>query len=208
MSADLEREAREAAEVMIDKMFPGEERWKGTSPEYHRKGYIKGYLSAATLREKEIGELKAHLERANSAATANVPWNAMLHLFRLVSTMQISARKAFEFAQALVHGGMSEAELPHLLSGEPMTGDGDRDDEIATLRARIAELEKVASLADSIAHEFEVAVESRNPVGGMSVPPSGDFISCAQLPSAVGRMRWWAREIRKAQPIPVPETKP
>jgi hypothetical protein len=78
--------------------------------------------------------------------------------------------------------------------------------EIATLRARVEGMEKVANLADSIAHEFEVAVESRNPVGGMSVPPTGDFISCAKLPSAVGRMRWWAREIRKAQPIPAAET--
>ena len=78
---------------------------------------------------------------------------------------------------------------------------------VEELLARVAELEKIASLADSIAHEFEVAVESRNPVCGMSVPPSGDFISCARLPSAVGRMRWWAREIRKAQPITVPEAK-
>lgn len=81
------------------------------------------------------------------------------------------------------------------------------EQEIVTLRARVEGLEKIASLADSIAHEFEVAVESRNPVCGMSVPPSGDFISCARLPSAVGRMRWWAREIRKAQPITVPEAK-
>ena len=60
-------------------------------------------------------------------------------------------------------------------------------------------VEAVANLAISLANEFEIAVASREPRSGMSVPPSGDFISCAQLPSAVGRMKWWAREIRKAQ---------
>lgn len=53
MTAALQKEAREAAEVMIDAMFPGPTRWNGTSPEYHRKGYIKGYLAAATARERE-----------------------------------------------------------------------------------------------------------------------------------------------------------
>lgn len=60
-------------------------------------------------------------------------------------------------------------------------------------------LEKLARLAVSLAEQFERAVESRRPISGMSVPSSGDFISCAQLPSAVGRMSWWAREIRRAQ---------
>lgn len=60
-------------------------------------------------------------------------------------------------------------------------------------------VEAVANLAISLANEFEIAVASREPKSGMQVPLSGDFISCAQLPSAVGRMRWWAREIRKAQ---------
>lgn len=32
---------------------------------------------------------------------------------------------------------------------------------------------------------------------GMSVPFTGDFASATQLPSVVGRMRWWAREMRK-----------
>ena len=58
---------------------------------------------------------------------------------------------------------------------------------------------RLNQLAISLADEFERAVASRNPVGGMSVPPSGDFIACAQLPSAVKRMAWWAREIRKEQ---------
>lgn len=62
----------------------------------------------------------------------------------------------------------------------------------------IAALPKIASLALSLAHEFEVAVASREPVRGMQVPPSSDFLACAQLPSAVKRMAWWAREIRKA----------
>lgn len=60
-------------------------------------------------------------------------------------------------------------------------------------------VESVANLAISLANEFEIAVASRESRSGMQVPPSGDFISCAQLPSAVGCMRWWAREIRKAQ---------
>lgn len=58
---------------------------------------------------------------------------------------------------------------------------------------------RLNQLAISLADEFERAVASRNPVGGMSVSPSGDFIACAQLPSAVKRMAWWAREIRKEQ---------
>lgn len=58
---------------------------------------------------------------------------------------------------------------------------------------------RLNQLAISLAEEFERAVASRNPVGGMSVPPSGDFISCAQLPSAVKRMEWWARAIRREQ---------
>lgn len=58
---------------------------------------------------------------------------------------------------------------------------------------------RLNQLAISLAEEFERAVASRNPVGGMSVSPSGDFIACAQLPSAVKRMAWWAREIRKEQ---------
>lgn len=90
-----------------------------------------------------------------------------------------------------------------------------KDEEIAALRQKLAEAEgrvansKLSEIALSLAHEFEVAVASREPKSGMQVPPSGDFISCAQLPSAVGRMKWWAREIRKAQePAPLPETKP
>ena len=62
----------------------------------------------------------------------------------------------------------------------------------------IAALSKVVALADALAGGFERAVASRNPVSGMQVSPSGDFISCAQLPSAIKRMGWWAREIRAA----------
>ena len=110
-----------------------------------------------------------------------------------------------ELREELASMAVQNKDLVLMIRGWAQGHDHDQR-EITTLRARVAELEKVASLADSIAHEFEVAVESRNPVGGMSVPPSGDFISCAQLPSAVGRMRWWAREIRKAQQIPASET--
>lgn len=91
----------------------------------------------------------------------------------------------------------------------------EHESEVADLRAKLAEAEgrvansKLSEIALSLAHEFEVAVASREPKSGMQVPPSGDFISCAQLPSAVGRMKWWAREIRKAQePVPLPETEP
>ena len=70
--------------------------------------------------------------------------------------------------------------------------------EIAALSAQVEKLEKVAGLADALAGEFEQAVASREPIRGMQVTPSGDFIACAQLPSAVSRMRWWARAIRSA----------
>ena len=164
MSADLERKAREAAEGLVPNKGYG---YKAVRDAVREDGFVMGYKVAATLREKEIEELKK--------ACQQWEWNS-----------------AESMALVLAHEGKIATQTA----------------EIATLRARVEGMEKVANLADSIAHEFEVAVESRNPVGGMSVPPSGDFISCAQLPSAVGRMRWWAREIRKAQPIPVPETKP
>jgi hypothetical protein len=32
---------------------------------------------------------------------------------------------------------------------------------------------------------------------GMSVPFHGDFASAVQLPSVVGKMRWWSRQMRK-----------
>lgn len=102
---------------------------------------------------------------------------------------------------------MTEAELKPGDPGIPCTFDMTFQEMIALLhlyedRARkaereIAALPEIASLALSLAHEFEVAVASREPVRGMQASPSSDFLACAQLPSAVNRMAWWAREIRK-----------
>jgi len=70
---------------------------------------------------------------------------------------------------------------------------------LAEQEAENAKLKKSSDLALSLAEEFERAVASREPVHGMQVTTSGDFIACAQLPSAVKRMAWWAREIRAAR---------
>lgn len=68
-----------------------------------------------------------------------------------------------------------------------------------------AALRKLADLAVGLACEFECAIAASKPVGGMQVTPNGDFIACVQLPSALKRMEWWAREIRKAQRSAFPE---
>lgn len=70
---------------------------------------------------------------------------------------------------------------------------------VAELEAENAKLRRCAGLAEALAGEFEAAVSSREMTGGMRVTPTGDFIACAQLPSAVSKMRWWAREIRAAR---------
>jgi hypothetical protein len=46
----------EAAEEMICKLFPGDQRWAGTSPEYHRKGFIKGAFHARSIYEARLAE--------------------------------------------------------------------------------------------------------------------------------------------------------
>ena len=57
MSADLEREAREAAEANVTESKPIHKR-------FYSVGWREGYLAAATLREKEIDELLALLREA------------------------------------------------------------------------------------------------------------------------------------------------
>jgi multidrug efflux pump subunit AcrA (membrane-fusion protein) len=61
--------------------------------------------------------------------------------------------------------------------------------------------EAARALLSALCAEFECAVAHADwrAAGsqGMSVPFTGDFASATQLPSVVGRMRWWAREMRK-----------
>ena len=64
----------------------------------------------------------------------------------------------------------------------------ERDEARAMLSAICSEFERAVSHADWRA--------AGSP--GMSVPFTGDFASATQIPSVVGRMRWWAREMRKA----------
>lgn len=63
------------------------------------------------------------------------------------------------------------------------------------------ERDEARAVLDAICVEFEgtVAHADWRAAGskGMSVPYHGDFASAAQLPSVVGRMRWWVREMRK-----------
>jgi hypothetical protein len=81
------------------------------------------------------------------------------------------------------------------------------DDIVAALRAaheagRLERDAELARVAAALAGEFERAVahaEWRAAGGkGMGVPFHGDFEAIARMPSAVGKMRWWARELRKA----------
>lgn len=51
-------------------------------------------------------------------------WDGLLHLFRLTSNQQISARKARELAKEVYYGRVTMDQLPPLESGPPLTGDG------------------------------------------------------------------------------------
>lgn len=57
----------EAAEEMICKLFPGDERWAGTSPEYHRKGFIKGAFHARSIYEARLAEAISLMKEAAPA---------------------------------------------------------------------------------------------------------------------------------------------
>ncbi len=57
-----EEGVREAAEEMVNKLFPGDERWKGTSPEYHRKGFIKGARFARDFYEQREAKWREYVE--------------------------------------------------------------------------------------------------------------------------------------------------
>ena len=77
------------------------------------------------------------------------------------------------------------------------------------LRALLAEVERFMNERDAARHmlegicgEFERTIRHADWVAagskGMSVPFHGDFASVAHLPSIISRMRWWAREMRRA----------
>jgi hypothetical protein len=72
---------------------------------------------------------------------------------------------------------------------------------LAEVDRLIAERDAARNMLDGICSEFEgvVAHADWKAAGskGMSVPFFGDFASAVQLPSLVGRMRWWANEMRK-----------
>ena len=57
-------------------------------------------------------------------------------------------------------------------------------------------------MLERICGEFERTIKHAEWVAagskGMSVPFHGDFASVAHLPSVISRMRWWAREMRRA----------
>jgi hypothetical protein len=72
----------------------------------------------------------------------------------------------------------------------------------AEVREAIRERDEARAALSALCAEFEGAVANADwrAAGskGMSVPFTGDFASAVQLPSVVSRMRWWAREMRKA----------
>ena len=54
-------------------------------------------------------------------------------------------------------------------------------------------------LLDGLCHEFEAAIyhHENKGKGGQQVSFHGDFYSVG--PGTIGRMRWWVRELRRAQ---------
>ncbi len=93
------------------------------------------------------------------------------------------------------------AEAMHPLEIENVTLRKTLSEAIDERNAAILERDEARAMLSSICSEFEgvVAHADWRAAGspGMSVPFKGDFASATQLPSVVGRMRWWAREMRK-----------
>lgn len=100
----------------------------------------------------------------------------------------------------------------HTALAEPVSDDYDVDADLRLhkedrLRLRVENLrlererDEARAVLSALCAEFEGAVTHADwrAAGslGMSVPFTGDFASATQLPSVVGRMRWWAREMRK-----------
>jgi predicted amidophosphoribosyltransferase len=71
-------------------------------------------------------------------------------------------------------------------------------DEIECLTA---ERDAARNMLEGICSEFERTIAhadwKADGSKGMSVPFHGDFASAVQLPSIVGKMRWWSRQMRK-----------
>jgi hypothetical protein len=63
-------------------------------------------------------------------------------------------------------------------------------------------MSRLRDLTEYLAQEFEGAVREAEFVAGgrkgQIVPVHGDFAGAARMPGLVGRMRWWARELRAA----------
>jgi chromosome segregation ATPase len=98
-----------------------------------------------------------------------------------VVDMEASASRGWQMADSLHLSVKEQRERAEKAERE-------RDEARAMLSAICSEFERAVSHADWRA--------AGSP--GMSVPFTGDFASATQIPSVVGRMRWWAREMRKA----------
>jgi hypothetical protein len=91
----------------------------------------------------------------------------------------------------------------------PSPGQTQQDREVIASMAKLfdeiewltAERDAARNMLEGICSEFEgtVAHADWKAEGskGMSVPFHGDFASAVQLPSVVGKMRWWSRQMRK-----------
>ncbi len=172
---------------------------RGTlTPEYAQSwfnlGAEFGMRFAAEPREKEIAELRRDKELLTVDLDKLIVQNGKLS-DEVNDWRESAAKAAMENCGDEIRG-----DEHHCTCVGPLRHQAVRQAQrIVDDAAVISSMERIARLAVSLAEEFERAVAFRNPVGGMSVSPSGDFVSCAQLPSAVKRMEWWAREIRRAQ---------
>jgi hypothetical protein len=65
----------------------------------------------------------------------------------------------------------------------------------------VKQRDEARNMLEGICSEFERTVDHADWKAegskGMSVPFHGDFASAVQLPSVVGKMRWWSRQMRK-----------
>jgi len=181
-----------------------EEQERAKIEQARKEGFDDGYIAgktfagmgiaAATAREKVIEELRRDKELLTVDLDKLIVQNAKL--FDEVNDWRESAAKAMrencgDEIRGDEHHCTCVGPLRHQLVRQAQR--------IVECEEEVVRRGRLNQLAISLAEEFERAVASRNPVGGMSVSPTGDFIACAQLPSAVNRMKWWAREIRKEQ---------
>lgn len=152
--------------------------------------------------ERERDEARAELDfikaEYGGADDDSLTRDALLLKLRLLESemdAERASRRMYERAHDDILEALkrAEADAYHPEDGEPVALWG--------VERLAKERDAARTVLSSLCSEFEGAVRHADwrAAGspGMSVPFTGDFASATQLPSIVGRMRWWARELRK-----------